>query len=278
MSTELLSFRGCDSSRQKADIVLLGAPLDASGKTAAGPDAIRRGSRGLESFSLCQGRDLSGCPVWDAGDLAPGEQDAALDRLEKAVADLSGRGKLPFLLGGPGPVTLGAVRGLAGKYPRLHLIQFAAHAGLRPTDGGNDRACVMRRCYELLGEGKIHQFCIRSGVREEFAFALKHTDMHPFNFGWLEPTVHGLIREQVPVYLSIALDCLDPSELPGTEFPEAGGLRFSEVLEAALAVCRTHVVGVDVTELAPDPGGISAAAAAKLVREILIALSAGKNL
>ena len=38
----------------------------------------------------------------------------------------------------------------------------------------------------LLGDGRIHQFCIRSGDREEFQFAARHTDIHKFDFTGLQ--------------------------------------------------------------------------------------------
>ena len=85
-------------------------------------------------------------------------------------------------------------------------------------------ACVIRRCHDILGDGRIHQFCIRSGEREEFRFAKEHTDFHPFTFEGLEETIQELDREQVPVYFTIDLDCLDPSVFPGTGTPEAGGV------------------------------------------------------
>ncbi len=78
-----------------------------------------------------------------------------------------------MLLGDEHLVTLAAVRAVAGKYPGLHIIHFDAHADLRDDYLGANlsHACVIRRCHDILGDGRIHQFCIRSGEREEFRFA-----------------------------------------------------------------------------------------------------------
>ena len=132
----------------------------------------------------------------------------------------------------------------------------------------------MRRCHELLGDGRIHQFCIRSGDREEFRFAHAHTDFHPFSFDGLESTVESLKKSGAPVYLSIDLDCLDPSVFPGTGTPEAGGVSFMELLRAILCVSDLRLVGADVNEHAPqlDLSGVSTATACKVVRELLLAL------
>jgi agmatinase len=137
---------------------------------------------------------------------------------------------------------------------------------------------VIRRCHDLLGDGRIHQFCIRSGEREEFRFAAEHTDFHPFTFEGLEETVGALREQKVPVYFTIDLDCLDPSAFPGTGTPEAGGVSFLQLLNAIRTVCTANVVGADVNELAPslDASGVSTATACKVLRELLLALYTGK--
>jgi agmatinase len=86
--------------------------------------------------------------------------------------------------------------------------------------------------------------------------------------------VEKLRASKVPVYVTIDLDCLDPSVFPGTGTPEAGGVTFPQLLEAIRSVCRTNVVGADVNELAPmlDASGASTATAGKVVRELLLAL------
>ena len=174
-------------------------------------------------------------------------------------------------------MTLGAVRAAIKKYPNLHIIHFDAHADLRDDYLGAklSHACVMRRCYELLGDGKIHQFCIRSGERAEFAFAKEHTDMHPFSFAGLIEVVEQLQQTNTPVYFTIDLDCLDSSVFPGTGTPEAGGVGFMELLDAIMQVAKTNVIAADINELAPmlDASGVSTATACKVLRELLLALS-----
>ena len=131
------------------------------------------------------------------------------------------------------------------------------------------------RNFSILGDGRIHQFCIRSGEREEFRFAKEHTDFHPFTFDGLKETVRELKEKKVPVYFTIDLDCLDPSAFPGTGTPEAGGVTFLELLEAIQTVSQTKVVGADVNELAPmlDVSGVSTATACKVLRELLLAIA-----
>jgi agmatinase len=133
---------------------------------------------------------------------------------------------------------------------------------------------VLRRCHDLIGDGRIHQFGIRSGDREEFRFAREHVDQHRFTLEGLEETIESL--KGIPVYFTLDLDVLDPSVFPGTGTPEPGGITFEELRAAVTKVCGAlNIVGCDVNELSPhyDPSGVSTAVACKIVREMLLALS-----
>ncbi len=277
------TFIGCESSFEEASVVLYGAPFDSTTSfrpgARFGPSAMRHESFGLETYSPYQDRDLMDIRVFDSGDLELcfGSSEMALLDIEKRAKEILNAGKFPLLLGGEHLVTLAAVRAAFHKYPGLHIIHFDAHADLRDDYLGAklSHACVLRRCHELLGDNRIHQFCIRSGEREEFQFAAQHTDFHPFTFDGLQETVRELKEKQAPVYFTIDLDCLDPSVFPGTGTPEAGGVSFLELLDAIRTVSQANVVGADVNELAPmlDASGVSTAAACKVLRELLLAIA-----
>ncbi len=276
------NFIGCDSNYEDAKIVLFGAPFDSTTSfrpgARFGSAAMRHESFGLETYSLYQDKDLTDYEVFDSGDLELcfGSAELALADIEKRASQILTDGKLPLLIGGEHLVTLGAVRAVCKHHPDLHIIHFDAHADLRDEYLGANlsHAAVIRRCHDLLGDGRIHQFCIRSGEREEFAFAKEHTDMHPFDFAGLSELVEDLKKSGAPVYFTIDLDCLDPSVFPGTGTPEAGGVTFMQLLSAILKVCEARVVGADVNELAPmlDSSGVSTATACKVLRELLLAL------
>ena len=277
------TFIGCESSFEEASIVLYGAPFDSTTSfrpgARFGPSAMRHESFGLETYSPYQDKDLIDISVFDSGDLELcfGSSEIALSDIQKRAEEILKAGKFPLLLGGEHLVTLGAVRAVAAKYPDLHIIHFDAHADLRDDYLGAklSHACVLRRCHEIVGDGHIHQFCIRSGEREEFQFASRHTDFHPFTFEGLEATVRELKEKQVPVYFTIDLDCMDPSVFPGTGTPEAGGVSFLELLKAIRTVSQANLVGADVNELAPmlDASGVSTATACKVLRELLLAIA-----
>ena len=283
MKPNIETFIGCDSSYDKASVVLFGAPFDSTTSfrpgARFGPSAIRHESFGLETYSPYQDKDLSDYSIFDGGDLELcfGSSEQALDDIQMCAEEILNDGKLPLLIGGEHLVTLGAVRAVARKYPDLHIIHFDAHADLRDEYLGAhlSHAAVIRRCHDILGDGKIHQFCIRSGERDEFKFAKLHTDMHRFNFDGLTELCSELSELNTPIYFTIDLDCLDPSVFCGTGTPEAGGVNFIELLQAILAVSKLNIVGADINELAPmlDSSGTSTAVACKVLRELLLSLN-----
>ena len=285
MRPNVETFIGCDAAFADARLVLFGAPFDSTTSfrpgARFGSGGMRQESFAIETDSPYQDRDLTDCAIFDSGDLELcfGSAEAALADIEARAAEILKADKMPILLGGEHLVTLGAVRAAAQKYPDLHIIHFDAHADLRDDYLGAklSHACVIRRCHDILGDGRIHQFCIRSGDREEFRFARQHTELHPFGFEGLDEVCARLIAENAPVYLTIDLDCLDPACFPGTGTPEAGGVTFPELLTAILQVAQLNAVAADLNELAPmlDPGGASTAMACKVLRELLLALLAG---
>lgn len=282
LSKNIETFIGCDCEYEEAQIVLFGAPFDSTTSfrpgARFGSAAMRHESFGLETYSPYQDKELTDYNVFDSGDLELcfGSAERALADIEERAETILADGKLPLLLGGEHLVTLGAVRAVAKRYPDLHIIHFDAHADLRDDYLGAklSHACVIRRCHDILGDGRIHQFCIRSGEKAEFEFAREHTEMHRFGFNGLVELVKELRENGTPVYFTIDLDCLDPSVFPGTGTPEAGGVTFMQLLDAIRWVAGTNVVGADVNELAPmlDSSGVSTATACKVLRELLLAL------
>ena len=277
-----MSFLGCDAEYDEARVVLFGAPFDSTtsfrpGTRFAGP-AIRGDSWGLETYSPYQDRDLTDCHIFDSGDLelAIGDSEKVLAVIEERAETILKDDKLPFLIGGEHLVTLGSIRAAARKYPDLHIIHLDAHTDLREDYLGVrlSHACVIRRCWEILGNGRIHQFGIRSGEKDEFEWAKSgHTSLHPFDLEGLEETVESLKGK--PVYFTLDLDVLDPSVFPGTGTPEPGGIDYMTLQRAVIAVCQNVcLVGCDVNELCPpyDASGVSTAVACKIIREMLLAI------
>lgn len=277
------TFFGCDAAYGDARIVIFGAPFDSTTSYRPGTRFASRVMRaeayGLETYSPYQDLDLADAQIFDAGDLdlSFGETEKTLAMIEDCAAEIFADGKTPFMLGGEHLVTLPAVRAAAKKYPDLCVVHFDAHTDLRDEylDAKLSHATVIRRCWDILGDGRIAQFGIRSGEGAEFRWAEKegHTSLHRFDFTGLHEALAEFAGK--PVYFTIDLDVLDPSCFPGTGTPEAGGVSFKELLNAALTVIKNaSVVGCDLVELSPplDESGASTATALKVMREMLLAL------
>ncbi len=276
------TFLCCDNEFQEAKTVLFGAPFDSTTSyrpgSRFGSAAIRRESYGIESYSPYQDKDLEDMAVFDSGDieLPLGDASLSLQQIEERAGAILDAGKRPFLLGGEHLVTLGAFRAVHQRFPEVNILHFDAHADLRDDYLGVklSHACVLRRCWELTGDGKIFQFGIRSGDREEFRWGKDHVITHKFDLVGLEETLDRL--GDTPLYFTLDLDVLDPSVFPGTGTPEPGGISFDELRKAVTLVCgKANVIACDVNELSPpcDQSGVSTMVACKIVREMLLALN-----
>lgn len=276
------TFLGCDGTYEESHIVIFGAPFDSTTSYRPGTRfaarTMRAESYGLETYSPYQDLDLEDARVFDGGDLELpfGDTARALDMIHSYAKNVLEDGRLPLLIGGEHLVSLPAIRAAAEKYPDLAVIHFDAHTDLRDEYLGNhlSHATVIRRVWDILGDGRIHQFGIRSGERAEWEWAREgHTNLRPFTFEGLASAVEAV--KDRPVYLTIDLDVLDPSAFPGTGTPEAGGVTFVELMKGTLRVIRgCNIVACDMVELSPplDPSGTSTATALKLLREMILAL------
>lgn len=275
------AFISFDTSYEESNVVLVGAPFDGTTSFRPGtrfaPPQIRIDSYGLETYSPYLELDLEDYLLSDLGDIEMpfGNKEEALSRIGHTIKTIVASHKKPFLIGGEHLVSLPAIEAVYERYPDLHLIHFDAHTDLREDYMGESlsHATVIRRAWDHLGDGRIFQFGIRSGMRQEFEWAKKHTYLNPFNLDTLEAIIKQL--EGKPVYLTIDLDVLDPSIFSGTGTPEPGGIMMKELLGALIAMKSLNLVGADVVELSPhyDTSGVSTAVACKVIREVALLLA-----
>ena len=258
--------------------VLLGAPWDAASSflpgAARAPAAIRLALRSPHTNLWTEsGLDL-GLPdaLGDAGDVELANERARGEEarlaIEAAVDRLCEAGARPIVLGGDHSVTYPVLRAVRRHRPRLTVVHFDAHPDLYDELDGDrlSHACPFARAMEEGLADRLVQVGIRAatGHQREQArrFGVETIDMRAWHAGG-RPEADG------PVYVSVDLDVLDPAFAPGVSHHEPGGLSVRDLLEAVAAL-GTRVVAADVVELNPDrdPAGVTAAVAAKVVKEL----------
>jgi agmatinase len=275
------TFISANASFEEGKIVILGCPFDGSASfrpgARFGPSEIRKASWGIETYSPYCGRDLSELRVHDMGDLELplGEKKGSFSMIREATRRILSKRKFPVLLGGEHLITLPIVEEVLQVYRSLHLLQIDAHADLREDYLGDtlSHSTVMKRVVDRLGEGRLFQIGIRSGIREEFELTRRMKSIVSIDQGSLKSLVKRLRNK--PVYLTLDLDVIDPSLLPGVGTPEPGGLTFEGFLSLLREIQSLHVIGFDLVELTPDydPTRISAITASVILREMILAFS-----
>lgn len=261
---------------------LIGLPTDCNSSFARGPAAapvaIRaalwsdRGNLAAEDGQEI-GHDFL---LEDRGDLPLTETPDDDGIIRNAVTESLSAGAMPILLGGDHAVSFPIVQAIAAKHGPVNILHFDAHPDLYDDFEGNPRshaspfarileAGLCRRLVQV-GIRTLNRHCREQAAR----FGVEIVPIADFTPGMV-PVLDG------PLYISLDLDGLDPSEAPGVSHPEPGGLRVREVL-SVLHAQTGQIVGADVVELNPrfDANDRTAILAAKLVREI--AATASRNM
>lgn len=258
----------CDSQ-----IVMVGLPFDGTCSYRPGsrfaPERLRPASWGLEDYSPIFDKHLDEARFFDAGELEfpLGNTKASLDLIEENARQVYLDGKKFFGIGGEHLVTYPAVKACLEKYPDLKIVHFDAHTDLREDYLGEklSHASVMRRIGEMTGFHNIRQIGIRSGLKEEFDLMKEYgTLIH-------SPSELDVFKNE-KIFLTIDIDVLDPSVMPGTGTPEVGGLTYCELNNWLQYLKNFDIAGADVVELAPDydSSGVSTAVTTKVIRDVLM--------
>lgn len=253
---------------------LIGLPTDCNSSftrgAAAGPQAIREALWSDRGNLACEdgqeiGQDFL---LEDRGDLPLGETAADDALIRDGVAASLNSDATPLLLGGDHAVTFPVVQAVAARHGLVSILHFDAHPDLYDDFEGNPRSHASP--FARIMEAGLCRRLVQVGIRT----LNRHCRDQAARFGIEIVPMAGFMPEHVPVlegplYISLDLDGIDPSEAPGVAHTEPGGLTTREVL-AVLRRQTAPVVGADVVELNPrfDVHDRTAILAAKLVREI----------
>ena len=260
---------------EDADYIVFGAPLDRTSSnrrgTRFGPDAIRRESAYLDTYSQRTGLDWGDLRLADIGDVECGDVESCLAGIEDVIKSTD---KVPVMLGGEHLITLGALRAIK---PDL-VIVYDAHLDLRDELFGErmSHATYLRRGYEELGYKAII-LGARALSGEEVEFAAGNDDLSYFTSldiikGTLDPvkTVNDAIESASKVYLSIDMDVLDPAYAPAVGNPHPEGLSTTQLMDLIAGTMSSKIAGFDLNEVCPHyDTGNTATTAAYIVMEAL---------
>ena len=266
---------GQNPDYNSSDIVMLGLPFDGTVSYRSGsrfaPEQIRLASWGLEDYSPRFDRHLEDVNFHDAGDLEfpLGNTYKSLDLIEKNVEEIYRDGKRVFAIGGEHLVTLPEIKAVSKFYKDFAIVHFDAHTDLREEYLGEEmsHSAVIRHVSKIVGAENIKQIGIRSGMKEEWEFMKKHNTLIS-NYSELD------VFKDKKIFVTVDLDVLDPSVMPGTGTPESGGMQFNELIGWFEYLKKFDIIGADVVELAPDydASGVSTAVATKVIRELLMVM------
>lgn len=264
---------GQNENYDSSNIVMLGLPFDGTVSYRSGsrfaPEQIRLASWGLEDYSPRFDKHLEDVNFHDAGDLEfpLGNTYKSLDLIESNVEDIYKDGKRVFGIGGEHLVTLPEIKAVSKFYKNLAVVHFDAHTDLREEYLGEEmsHSAVIRHVSKIVGPQNIKQIGIRSGMKEEWEFMKEHNTLIHNYLGLDE-------LKDKKIFITVDLDVLDPSVMPGTGTPESGGMQFNELIGWFEYLKDFDIVGADVVELAPDydASGVSTAVATKVIRELLM--------
>jgi len=257
---------------KKADAVLLSVPYEESvsfmGGTVNAPKKILNClNKNLELFDinfLCEpAKKVKTAHKEIAGirKLAPEKMIKKVNAFYEKLLD---DGKFTIILGGEHTVTLGALKTIAKKEKpeNVTIVQIDAHQDLRDDNSDYSKkvskyahSCVMRRAHEL--HFPLVQVGIRTFSKYEYKYSLKNKKTIKV-FPWVrnieKPKIAEIIKsiKTKKIYLSIDVDGIDPSLMPGTGTPVQGGLKWNYTLNLIDKLFKAKIVlGADIVEVSP---------------------------
>ncbi len=284
-------FSGYCWPREKGNVVVIGAPLEATVSFRPGtrfaPRSIREASAFIEYWSLRANLDVDeAVRFYDAGDaLVEQPLRKALEAIAASIVEnLDGRPLV--VLGGEHTITYGVVQGLLESGRKPCILQLDAHMDMRDEYAGHklSHATFMRRIVEHF-RVPVLQVGVRGFAREELEYVQAHRipviDAREFSERGVSDALSLLLRllEQGGcnhLHVTLDMDVFDPSAAPGVSNPEPEGPPTSYVIDvvfeaARLAASRGMSISMDVVEVAPpyDCGNVTSVLAAKTIVEFI---------
>ena len=285
------------------DVAVVGVPHDSGTTyrpgTRFGPQGIRRISALYTPYNYEMGVDLrEQISLCDVGDVftIPANNEKSFDQISKGVAHVFASGAFPVILGGDHSIGFPTVRGICRHLgsKKLGIIHFDRHVDTQETDldermhtcpwfHATNLANAPARNLVQLGIGGWQ--VPRDGVkvcRERGTNVLTVTDITEMGLAAAARFAVDRATDGTDcVYLSFDIDCIDAGFVPGTGWPEPGGLLPREALKLLeLIVRQVPLCGLEVVEVSPpyDVSDITSLMAARVICDTLAHLVVSQQL
>ncbi|MFU8885978.1 MAG: agmatinase [Cyanobacteriota bacterium] len=256
------------------DVAVVGVPHDSGTTyrpgTRFGPQGIRRISALYTPYNYEMGVDLrEQIKLCDVGDIftIPANNEKSFDQISKGIAHVFASGAFPIILGGDHSIGFPTLRGVCRHLgdKKVGIIHFDRHVDTQEIDldermhtcpwfHATNMANAPAKNLVQLGIGGWQ--VPREGVkvcRERGTNVLTVTDICEMG---LEAAAQFAIERATDgtdcVYISFDIDCIDAGFVPGTGWPEPGGLLPREALKLLQLIVRNvPVCGLEVVEVSP---------------------------
>ncbi|WP_413730622.1 arginase family protein [Sodalis sp. RH22] len=282
-----------DITQLDAAIAILGIPFDEGSPfmpgTRMAPRSLRehslrfcsehRGYYSPEAKREFLGEEVRGGLIVDAGDvdIHPTNVEKTFELITDAVKHILDGGALPVILGGDHSITYPVFRAFDGD---IHVLHFDAHTdyGTLEQDMQYTNGHAFRHVVERAKASSLTQIGIRS-LRHSAEIVEQVIEggnrVIPMGeFRRIGPQgIGALLPENARVYVSIDVDVLDMSLVPGCVSAEPDGMTYAELRDSLKTIAeRYQVVGFDFVEVNPllDVGsGVTSYLGAHVVIEFL---------
>ncbi len=278
---------------EEVDVGLVGVPFDLGLNYRAGarhgPAAVRDASRiirrmhpvsGIRPFDICNVADIGDSPI------NPMSKDKSVAMIQTFFEAVKNAGIVPIAVGGDHTIPLPILRALAAER-KVGILHFDAHADTLDSlcDDKINHATFMRRGVEegLIDPNRVIQVGLRGSrfgpddVQYGYDVGFTIVTMDDYENMGRAAVIEtiGRVLGDGPVYVSLDIDGLDPTYMPGTGVPEIGGLLPRDVQVILRSLQGKEVIGADISEISPcfDPTGITCVTVANLMFEILCIIS-----
>ena len=278
------------SDNENCDTAIVGIPFD-SGVTFRpgarfGPESIRLSSRLLRKYSINQMKSpFKNKIIKDAGDIStnPFNIHQSLNLITTEIDKLFMRVNNLVFLGGDHTISYPILKSINKKFGKVALLHFDSHFdtwdeyfGEKCTHGTPFKRALDEDLIDVSHSmhvgihGTINDY---TDIENDKELGFKTIFTNEIDTLGLNGVIDKILNRisNIPCYISIDIDCIDPAYAPGTGTPEPGGFTSRELFNILKGISNLNVIGADIVEVSPsyDSNSITSQLAAHLTYELI---------